>query len=183
MRILSIDCSTNSFAYGVIVDDVVESYGEIYFVGSTLNHRLKDARQKMEAFLPDFQAMDIDYIIFEEVVKVRSMKTYASMAKMFGVAISVLMEIGPQIILVEPLKWQEAIGVTSPRGRKRAEMVEGLPELKTKAQIDKYIREFRKQKIMDFVKETVGVETDSDNISDAIAIGLFARQILKDGSF
>ncbi|AWN04453.1 RuvC-like resolvase [Rhodococcus phage Grayson] len=183
MRILSVDCSTNSFAYGVIVDGKVESYGEIFFVGSELNYRLKDARLKMEALIGDFQAMDIDYIAFEDVVMVKSVRTASSMAKMFGVAISILMDIGPKIILVPPLKWQESIGVTSPRGNARKELIAERTELKTKSQIDKYIRELRKQKIMDYVEEKSGVVTTSDNISDSIAIGYWCYELMKDGDF
>lgn len=182
MRILSVDCSTKSFAYSIMLEGTVEEYGEIYFVGSELHKRLVDARRKMEALLPDLVEKNIDMIVFEDVVTVRSVKTAASMAKMFGVAISVLLEIPANLVLVKPLEWQTPLGVKSPAGEARRELIKGHTELKTKSQIDKFIREYRKKKIMELVEEQTGIATDSDNISDAIAIGIFAWNILKAGS-
>ena len=183
MKLLSVDCSTNSFAYGILNDGELEEYGEIFFTGSEIHKRLVDARLKMEALLPDFQTKGIDYIVFEDVVTVRSVKTAASMAKMFGTVLSVILELDAKLVLVEPLKWQTAIGVQSPRGKARTDLVKGHPELKTKNQIDKFIREYRKQKIIEYVEDRAGIVPDNDNVSDGIAIGYWAYDIMKESDF
>ncbi len=179
MKILSVDCSTNSLAYGISEDGVIQSYGEIYFVGTEVHVRCKDARRKVEDSLHIFGS--VDYIVFEEVVKVVNIKTALSMAKVFGTVISVLLEIdGAKLVMVEPMVWQNAIGVKSPAGQARKDLVSSHPELKTKSQINKFIREYRKQKIMDFVEDRCGIKAANDNISDAIAINFFAWDRIKD---
>lgn len=172
MRILSVDCSTNSFAYGVSEDGKIESYGEVYFVGTEVHKRCQDARRKVESILDQFK--DIDYIVFEDVVKVVNIRSTISMAKVYGTVISVLLDLGAKLVMVEPLVWQSAIGVKSPAGQVRKDLIAGHPELKTKNQINKFIREYRKQKIMDFVEDKYGIKAPNDNVGDALAINSFA---------
>lgn len=177
MRILSIDCSTKSLAFALFSGAALEAYGEIFFEGDNIHSRLLYARQVLEAQLKEFEG--VDYIVFEKAVLVRNTDVVIKMAMMFGTAMSVLLETGAKMVEVSPIAWQEYIGNPVLKGEARQKIIEGRVELKSKSQITNFIRNYRKDRTMQLVKEKFGVVAENDNISDAIAIGWWAGEVLK----
>ena len=180
MRILGLDCSTKSVAYSIFDDGKLVAFGEYYLEGANIYKRIRDAHVKTEALMDEFQ--DIDYIAFEKVVRVmhNNISTSLNMAKVFGAIMGVLGQTKAVIFEVPPISWQEYIGNSNITGERRRNYLMEHPELKTKAQQSKAIREHRKNVTMKWAKEKFGVETKSDNISDAVGVGFYATEKMED---
>ncbi|QLF83341.1 RuvC-like resolvase [Rhodococcus phage NiceHouse] len=163
---MGIDCSTNSLAYGVVEDGKLITHGEIMFYGKDIHARLVDARKKTEANIALF---DVDFIVWEQAVMVRSIAVAIKMAEVFGAVKSVILE-GSAVHQFTPIQWQEAIGNPVIKGNARKLWAAKRPELKTKSQIDTAVRKYRKQITMDWVEKNYGLKAANDNISDAVAI-------------
>lgn len=170
MKIMGIDCSTQSLAFGIIEDGELIEYGEYFFQGTDIYKRMLDARRKTEAMLETF---DVDYIIFEKAVMVRSVAVALKLAYVFGVVMSVILENSAKVIEVEPITWQSHIGNPVIRGKEKMKLLALHPEIKTKAQTNSFIRQHRKDLTKQWVMNKFGVEAANDNISDAIAIAAF----------
>lgn len=173
MRVLGLDCSTKSAAWAIIDDGVLVSYGEYYFDGDNIYRRITDAQLKTQALLKEFEG--IDYIVFEKVVRImhNNIATSLSMAKVFGAIMGVLGQTKAIVFEVPPISWQEFIGNPNITGEKRRNFLIERPELKTKAQQSKTIREYRKNVTMKWAEKTFGVVTKSDNISDAVGVAYY----------
>ena len=178
MRVLGLDCSSKSAAWAIINDGELEAYGEILFVEANFNKRLQNMRKKLEDSMHVFG--EIDYIGFEKAVKVRSVTTVIVLAEAFGVIKSVLMELDAPLVEVTPLAWQSYIGNPNLAGEAKKEFLDSRPELKTTSQKQKAIREYRKNKTMDFVEDKTGVRMANDNLSDACSIGLYVYEKMKE---
>lgn len=165
-KVMGIDCSTNSLAYGVVENGKLLNYGEIMFYGKDIHARLVDARKKTTA---NAEIFDVDFIVWERAVMVRSIAVAIKMAEVFGAVKSVILE-GSDVHEFTPIQWQEAIGNSVIKGNVKKAWAAARPELKTKSQIDTAVRKYRKQITMDWVEKNYGVKAANDNISDAIAI-------------
>ena len=175
MKILGLDCSTQSLAFGIIEDGVLLSYGEYFFDGSNVYARATDAMIKTKAMLSE---LTVDYIAIEKTVMVRSIDTAIKMALTAGAVLAVLGEQGSKIVEVPPISWQSFINNKPIVGIEKRTLLAEHKELKTKAQIQKYIREYRKNRTIAWVKETFDTEVTSNNISDAIGVAYFAAMKL-----
>jgi hypothetical protein len=177
MRVLGVDCSTRSLAFSIIKDGELEAYGEIYFRETTPNARLYAMRKQLEDLVTIFG--EIDYVGFEQAVKVVSVTTMIALAESFGVAKSVLMELGAKLVEVTPLAWQSYIGNPNLSAAGREKFYEDHPEFKTKSQRSSAIRQYRKNKTIDFMEEKTGVRVISDNISDSYGIAFYVNDNLE----
>lgn len=178
MRIMGVDCSTNSLAWGLIEDGVLVNYGEYFFAGSDVYKRMVDARRKTEALAAD-GLFDVDFVVFEQAVMVKSVAVAIKMASVFGVVMSIILERGGKVVEVQPMVWQEHIGNPVLRGKARTSLLSSHPELKTKSQSDTFIRNYRKKLTADWVETAYDVVAANDNVSDAIAIASFGWDRLK----
>ena len=175
MKLLSIDASTKSLAYAMFEDGHLIAYGQFFYDGENIYKRCTDAMIKTEAMLGDLTA---DYVVLERAVMVRSTSVALNMAKSFGAIIAVLGKTGATICEVEPIAWQSYLGNPVIRGNEKKKLIAQHTELKTKSQIDKFVREYRKGKTMKWVEDKFGVSADTDDVSDAIGLGAFAYQKL-----
>lgn len=180
MKIMGIDCSTNSLAFGILEDGELIEYGEYFFAGTDIYKRILDARRKTEAMQDLF---DVDFVIFEKAVLVRSVEVAIKMANVFGTVMSVIMENGAKVVEVQPIAWQSHIGNPVIKGKEKTALLSAHPELKTKSQENNFVRQYRKQVTMDWVEQNYGVVAANDNISDAIAIAAFGYdKLVRNGS-
>lgn len=179
MKIVGIDASSQSIAWGVTDENNLLSYGEIFMRSADFDLRLLEIRKILETeyFFNIFN--EADYIIFERVVLVRNKEVAMKLAQMFGVMKSVLLSTKGRLIEAPPMAWQESIGNPVLRGQQRRNVALLHPEWKTKAQIDKGIRDYRKSLTQKIVLEVYGEDISSDNICDAIGLSMFGRKVLK----
>lgn len=177
-KFLGIDASSKSIAFGLIEDDKLLSFGEIFFKSSSFDRRLGESRVLTEAFSNPL-AVDVfgqaDYIIFERAVMVVNREVALKLAQMFGAMKSVLITGPARLVEAPPMAWQESIGNPTIRGRNKTEMLKLHPEWKNKSQQDKGVREYRKNKTREIVAEKFGEWIGSDNVTDAIGLAMFGQ--------
>lgn len=174
MRIMGVDASTKSFAYCLMENGKILSYGQYFYEGSNLIERLSDSLLKHQAIANMDEFKDIDYVVFEAAVNVRSQSTLIAMAKSFGIAEAIWASKGAIIVEVTPMTWQSYIGNPNITGSVKRDFVLARPFLKTKSQIDKYVREYRKKVTMDWAEAKYGIKAETDDVSDAVGISSWA---------
>lgn len=164
--VLGVDASTNSFAFCLMDKDGPIRWGEIKFKGSSVFERLAYAQRHIAAMKEHLQA---DIIVFEGAVYVQNKKTVILLAYAFGAIISALINDGAAIEQISPLAWQNYLGNKPLTKHEKAEIESANPG-KSKSWYQNASRELRKARTMAWAKETYGIKTDSDNVSDAVGV-------------
>lgn len=172
-RILGVDASTNTIAFCLIEDKTPVKWGEITFKGSNVYDRILDAKRKVRAFKAE---LDYDFLAIEAAVMVRSANTGLKMAYVFGAIMGELVTDSVMVKEVAPISWQSYIGNKNFTKAQKEEVRKQFPG-KSENWYKNKVREIRKQKTMDFVKD-LGVSTVNDNVADATGIAWFAANEL-----
>ena len=178
MRVLGIDCSTKKMSWVIVNDNVIEKYDELYFEGVNFIERYKDVRHKVLAILDEFK--EVDYVCFEKAVMVRSQDVALKLAGVFSVALSCLAELDAKMVEVQPIVWQSAIGNPILRGESKQALLRKHQELKTTAKQQAFVREYRKQVTINYVKNRSGIEMPNDDLGDAAGIAYFFYDKMKE---
>lgn len=168
--VMGIDCSSKTFAFSVFEQGNLVMWGEIDFYGSNLYERMGSGQRRIAAFA---QRLKVDKVVYESAVQVQNRKTVIDLAYSYGAAISPFIKPGVAVDTVSPMTWQNAIGNKSFSASEKAAVKKEYPD-KSDTWIKNKIREMRKQRTIDWVKKEFGIEVESDNVSDAIALGWYA---------
>ena len=174
-RIMGIDASSNSFAYSIYQDQKLVEWGEIKFDGTSVFTRLHDGQRKLSSMS---ERLSVDLIVFESAVFVQNKKTVVLLAYVFGALISALMDSGADVKDIPPITWQNAIGNKALNKAEKLEIQKAHPGKSSSWYSNKY-REERKDRTRQWVKKTYGLDIESDNITDAIAVGHVAAVLGK----
>lgn len=179
MRIMGVDSSTQKMSWVIVNEEAkVEDYGEIFFEGSNFIKRYKDIREKVMAELDNFG--ELDYIAFEKAIMARNQDVALKLAGSFAVALSCLAEIDAQAVEVAPTTWQTAIGNPVIRAESKKKLLAMHTELKTASKQNTFIRNYRKQKTIDYVEGRTGIKMPNDDLGDAAGIALFMLDKVED---
>lgn len=168
-KVLGVDASTNSFAFCLIQNKKPIKWGEIIFQGSDVYERMLDAKRKIKALKGH---IDYDFVAIEAAVSVKSVATGLKMAYIFGTIMSELINDNIDVIEIHPITWQSYIGNKNFTKAEKEEVKNNNPN-KSDNWIKAKIREMRKQKTINFVKD-LGVVTENDNVADATGIAWYA---------
>jgi len=170
-RICSIDASTNSIAFAIFNDKVLEKYGKINFLGTNTYEKVIDAARKS---LGVFKLFEVDSIVIEHTVYMNSPKTAADLAlvqgAMLGAAGINMVKIGGSI---NPIAWQTFIGNGKLTTSEKLDIVNKNPD-KSKSWYKTKEREIRKQKTINFVNINYDLSVTDNDVADAIAIGHYS---------
>lgn len=167
-RICSIDASTNSLAFAIFNEDVLEQYGKIRFTGQNTYEKMGDTARKTKAF---FDSVEVDAIIIEQTIYANSPKTAANLALSQGALLGAARIAGIKYISsVSPMEWQNFIGNGRLTTAEKLKILESNPG-KSKSWIKSYERSLRKQRTMNFINLQFDLKVTDDDVSDAIAIG------------
>src|SRR6478752_1489596 len=177
-RFMGIDASSKSVAFGVVEGDQLLFYGEYYFKFASCDKRLAEARRLTEDFAP-LLFEHTDYICFERAVMVTNREVALKLAQTFGAIKSVLIDQKARLVEAPPIAWQEKIGNPVLKGNARKVFVEKHPEWRTASQRAAGVRQYRKNVTREIVKKHYGEDIDNDNITDAIALAMFAQMEIK----
>ena len=178
-RVLGVDASTNSLAFCIIEDGTVVSHGEIFFEGADIYERVLDAKNKTKA-LSAVGVFAADFMALEAGIVVKSTHVGIKMAYVFGAIMGEILDDNMKVIEIHPITWQSYIGNKNFTKAEKQAVKDEFPG-KTENWYKAQIRKMRKQKTMDFAK-SIGVETDSDNVSDAAGIAWYAHKKVMDES-
>ena len=170
---MSIDCSTKSVAFGLWSKTKLVNHGEIFFEGKTVYDRVLDAVRKIKALHDKF---DVDVIVIESAVKVRSTKVAIQLAYMFGAVIAALEHEGLHVEEVAPLTWQSHIGNPILTRDERLKLKKKWPR-KSASFYSAKARDVRKNRTIKLVNKRYNVKIKSDNVADAIGVGWWAWDV------
>jgi Holliday junction resolvasome RuvABC endonuclease subunit len=182
VRALGIDCSTKSLAYACFEGDKALYCGEVFFEGSNVFTRLNDARVKTQALLESSDIMGTDgfradYVAIEAAIAVKNVKTAILLAYVYGAVISVLMQNGAEVVEVPPITWQSFIGNKNLTKVEKDKIKADNPG-KSASWYQNAGRQMRKQRTLTFARQYFKIDSDSDNIGDAVGVAYYAANKL-----
>jgi Holliday junction resolvasome RuvABC endonuclease subunit len=175
-KVIGIDASTNSLAFAIFEDDKPVRCGEVFFDGSTVFDRLKDAKKKTKA-LVESGVLVGDYIAIESAVMVRNIQVAIDLAYVYGAIIGELMAFNPQVHKVAPISWQSGIGNPNLKTAEKEDLKKANPG-KSKTWYQNAGRELRKQRTLAIARKYFNIPSNSDNVGDAVGLALFVSQSL-----
>lgn len=175
-RVIGIDCSTNSLAYAVFDNGEPVECGEVFFDGADVYERLNSAREKTQE-LVDKGILVGDYVCIEAAIMMKSSQVAIKLAYVYGAVLSVLMQNDIKVETVAPITWQSSIGNKNLTRDEKAKIREDNPGQKD-SWYTNYGRKMRKQRTLDFAKQYFEIESNSDNIGDAVGIGFYVSEVL-----
>lgn len=168
--VLGVDASTQSFAF-CVYDGKPVRWGEINFKGASVFERLSYAQRTITTLR---QYLHADMIVFESAIYVQNKKTVILLAYAFGAIVSTLIGTDkPAVEEINPLVWQNAIG-NKPLTKVEKDAIKNEFPGKSKSWYQNKSRELRKDRTRQWVSKTYGIDVESDNVSDAIAIAAVA---------
>lgn len=168
-KVLGIDASTNSIAFCLMDGKTPVKWGEINFEGADVYERILDAKRKVKAFKG---RLSFDFVVIEAAISVRSVHTGIKMAYVFGAIMGELLNDGVKVVEIHPITWQSYIGNKNFTKIEKQAVKDEFPG-KSENWYKGKIREIRKQRTLDFAR-TIGIEVQSDNVSDAAGIAWYA---------
>jgi Holliday junction resolvasome RuvABC endonuclease subunit len=172
--VIGIDASTNSVAFCLLRDGKPERYGKILLNGSSIYEKIADARNKIGAFSNELKA---DYIAMEGAIMVKSADAVIKLSYIYGVVLAELMQYNAEVITVAPISWQSYIGNKNLTNDEKNGIKITNPG-KTDSWYKTKQREIRKQRTVDWVKRSFGIELDDFDVADAFGIAFFAHKTL-----
>ena len=175
-RVIGIDCSTYSLAFAIFEGEKPIRCGEIKFRGSTVFERLAYAKNVTRS-LVESGVLRADYIAIESAIMVRNVQTAIDLAYVYGAVIGELMAFNPKVEKVAPISWQSGIGNPNLKKAEKEKMQRDFPG-KSKTWYSNKGREIRKQRTLEIAREFFNIPSGSDNIGDAVGIGLHVSRTL-----
>jgi Holliday junction resolvasome RuvABC endonuclease subunit len=171
-RVIGIDASTSSIAFGIIDNGKLAKHGKIQINGNNIYEKIYDARKKIKAMKKHLRS---DYIVIEGAVFVQSADVVIKLSYVYGSIISQLMDDGTKVVTVIPTTWQNFIGNRTFKKEDKAKLRLDFPG-KSDTWYSGKMREIRKQRTMDFVNDKFKINIDDNDVSDAIAIAHYAYE-------
>lgn len=170
--VLGIDASTNTIAFAYMNNEGhLEWWGEFDLgKGKDLYTRMGQAYTNIDNLL-NVILSDTDDVrcVIESAVRINNIKTTINLAYMYGIIMGAVIARGLSIQEVSPITWQNYIGNKSPTAEEKKMIADAFPGRRP-SYIKNEIRKYRKQKTIEWVKETFDKDIKSDNVADAIGV-------------
>ena len=172
-RFLALDCATANSGFALFQDGKPVTHGKLFFEGKTEYDRAMNAAQIMHAFLMKWK---VPVIVMESSFLGINPNVATNLAISHGAVMGAAALSGvTSIASVVPIQWQ--MGIANPRltqEEKRAIMNE-YPG-KSAAWYKKAGAVARKERTIQIVKDSLGIDTRDNDVADALGIGLFVTQ-------
>lgn len=171
--VLGIDMSSQSLAFSVFKksdDWFLRSWGKIMIDGEDNFQKCGDIIGKFAGLV---QTLSPELVVFESSTYVNNNAVMKQLSMVFGAASGVASNFGARVLDVPPITWQNYIGNPSFTKDEKIKFAEENPSL-SNSQVKVKIREIRKQRNIDFVKEKFGIIVKDDDVADAICVGHYS---------
>jgi Holliday junction resolvasome RuvABC endonuclease subunit len=175
-RVIGIDCSTQSLAYGIFDDGKAVLCGEVFFKGSDIYERLNDARRKTQA-LVDTGVLVGDYIGLEAAIAGKSAQVTIKLSYVYGVVLGVLMQNKMDVVTVPPITWQTYIGNPNLKKDEKEKLRADYPDHKD-SWYQNEGRKLRKARTLEFARQYFTIASNSDNVGDAVGVAFYVNEQL-----
>lgn len=173
-KVIGIDASTHTLAFCYMVDGVPREWGEINYSDSNNQFvRLGSVDQRAGIVVDRYK--DVDLVVIEAPVKMRNIRVAISLAYSYGIVAAKFASAGVEVKDVSPIVWQRHIGNPPLSMAEKKNIREDNPN-RTKSWYYNESRRIRKQRTIDWVQSTYGIDARNDNIADAIAVAYFASR-------
>lgn len=174
VAVLGIDASTRTVAFcAMTATGEPVAWGELSLGQGDMHHRLGDAFNGISSLLDSMSTDEERFECYiESAVKINNIKTTINLSYMYGIIIGALSARSVRVHEVSPITWQNFIGNKSLSKTEKqafADQYRGL----TTATIKNKIREFRKQRTIDWVQQEFGKTITSDNVADAFGVAWY----------
>lgn len=174
-RFLSVDPSTNSFAFAEWEGKDLVSYGKINFTGANALEKACDAALKVNALI---HQLDVTHIVIESTIFASSASVAITLGVAQGAMIGAIRLAGvSKIYNVAPLTWQVYIGNKAFTKAEKLQIRKDYPG-KSASWYKAFERKIRKQKTMDVVNKTYKLDIDDNDVGDAIGLGIYAHSAM-----
>lgn len=174
-RFISIDSSTNSFAFAIWEEQELINYGKINFYGEKPLDKALDAARKVYALMVE---LEIDYVVIESAIFANSANVALSLGISQGAVLGACRLAGAtHIYSVPPITWQSYIGNKNFTKAEKLQIRRDHPG-KSTTWYRAFERGIRKQKTIDFVNKMYKLEIDDNDIADSIGIGYYSHNAL-----
>lgn len=154
MKVLAFDQSTRVTGWSLFIDGHYAKSGVINL--SKIKNTDERSKQMGLAICEEISNNDPDMIIIEEVALQSNADTLKKLARIQGVAIGFAAAHNIELHILEPSKWRSKLNYRQGRSVKREEL---------------------KQQSLDFVKNVLGLNIESEDENEAIAINEAAHRI------
>jgi Holliday junction resolvasome RuvABC endonuclease subunit len=168
---IGIDASTKTVAFSVFIDGKLRHYGSMDITGKDIYRQCGDVNRKVYALCRKFEP---DYVLIEAPIFVNNRAVVLKLSKLFGSIIGVIASQGISVSDISPAGWMAEIGNPTRDSDTDKDRVKRENPKKSATWVKAELRKMRKQRTMDWVKSTYGVDISDDNVADAIAIGHYA---------
>ncbi len=166
--VLGLDVSTKSVAFAIFKNGKPVRCGEIFLKGDDEYARAQDARRKTRALI-EAGVLEADYVAIERAVFVNNMNVAIQLATVFGAVVSAF---DGKVWKFTPTEWQNGIGNPTWKKPDKDALKAKHPD-KSDSWLKNESRKIRKQRTMDFARDHFDIESESDNVSDAVGIAYF----------
>lgn len=162
MKILAVDqARAGAWSIFNVDNQALEGYGEFSFRDKrmTYSQAILHIEELIESVINGYE---VDAVYLEDIQLRANPQSFKKLAQLQGVLINLCEKRGIPYDVIAPTQWQN---FCKARGRRQKEVDAGITEVDGK----------KKSKVlsMQFVKDTFQIETDNDNLADAICIGWY----------
>jgi len=165
MNILAIDQARNG-AWSVFDYDTGELVGYGTFSFDTKHYTYAKAILHIEEIIYQvIQAYDVAFVVIEDIQLRANVQSFKKLAQLQGVLVNLCERNKLLYGLVAPTQWQNFCRA---RGRNTAEIKKKVTELVHDGKKESKVLSIQ------FVRQQFGIETENDNLADALCIGYFA---------
>ncbi len=165
MNILALDQARHG-AWAIFDSDkkTMTDYGTWAFEGK--DYTFEQAILQIEMLVGDvIKTHNIDAVFIEDIQLRKNVQSFKKLAQLQGVLVNLCEKTNLLYKLIAPTQWQN---YCKARGRTANEVKSKLKEAPSAAKKGSKILSLQ------FVQDKYGIETDNDNLSDAICIGHYA---------
>lgn len=153
LRILSFDQSTKLTGWAFFNSKELEGYGIID--GSKIKNLDEKLLYQKNEIIKLYNNFSPDFVIIEDIQYQKNIFTYKELAELLGIISNYFYEHKINYLIIPPSQWKSYCDI---KGRKRAE---------------------QKENTIQFVKNKFNIDV-SDDIADAICIGWYGTNIIKE---
>jgi hypothetical protein len=171
-KICASDASTNSLAFALFENEILETVGKINFEGNTNYEKVMDACNKTKSFLDHYGGFEA--IVIEHTVFMNSPKVAADLALVQGALLGAAGLTGTKVIgTVSPITWQNFIGNKKIDKDEKFAIRSANPG-KSESWYKTYERNLRKERTIRFINMQYDRSITDNDVADACGIGHWA---------
>lgn len=170
-RIIAIDPSSNSLAWAVF--DLTDKEIKVVDTGKIEFSKEKEMSSKLLLINKELSDVQQQYSpdkgIIEQSVYIQNFQSSRVISYIIGFSWGILIRSCSSVTDVNPLVWKNKIGYKNVDKSDKVRLI----KIHGEKNIQKYLKEERKNRVKKIIEDKINYSTDDDDINDALGIGLW----------